>query len=135
MIKFSIISPLDQPIGTRRLLQDLKNALADTRFNDFRLIVAYAKTGPLYRLQDHLEKWKLTRKSLEAILGVDQQGTSIVGLRLLLALVDNVSVTQQSVITFHPKIYLFKGPMQAHAFIGSNNLTVGGMEKNFEIAI
>ena len=38
-------------------------------------------------------------------------------------------------ITFHPKIYLFKGENYAEAFIGSNNLTVGGTEKNFESAV
>jgi hypothetical protein len=35
-------------------------------------------------------------------------------------------------ITFHPKIYLFSGPNRALAYIGSNNLTVGGTETNLE---
>lgn len=34
--------------------------------------------------------------------------------------------------TFHPKIYLFKGAGRGIAYIGSNNLTVGGLETNAE---
>ena len=135
MTKFSLVKPLDQPLGTRRLLDDLKSALTDSRFAQFRLIVAYAKSGPLYRLKEYLESWRMAGKSAEAILGIDQQGTSKDALELALVLFDCVYVTQEAGITFHPKIYLFRGAKHAHAFIGSNNLTVGGTEKNFEAAV
>jgi hypothetical protein len=46
-----------------------------------------------------------------------------------------VYVTQESGITFHPKIYFFTGGAAARAFVGSNNLTVGGTETNFESAL
>ena len=133
--RFSLIRPLDQPRGTRRLLQDLKAALRDDRFVDFRLIVAYAKSGPLYRLQELLEAWRALGKTSTAILGLDQQGTSKDALELAVTLFDCVYVTREAGITFHPKIYLFKGDHHAQAFIGSNNLTVGGTEKNFEAAV
>lgn len=48
---------------------------------------------------------------------------------------DAVYVTREYGITFHPKIYMFSGSARADAFIGSNNLTVGGTEKNFESAV
>lgn len=135
MPKFTLIKPLDQPPGARRLLADLKTALSDKRFNEFTLIVAYAKSGPIHRLREYLENWKTSKGSTKAIFGIDQQGTSKEALELALELFDEVYVTQEQSITFHPKIYLFKGANDAHAFIGSNNLTVGGTEKNFEAAV
>jgi HKD family nuclease len=134
-MQFSFIKPLEQPPGVRRLLSELKAALMDDRFSEFRLIVAYAKTGPLYRLRELLEQWRDRGNRIEAISGIDQQGTSREALELALELFHSVYVTQESGITFHPKIYLFKGKTAARAFIGSNNLTVGGTEKNFEAAI
>ena len=135
MPKFSLIRPIDQPLGKRRLLQDLKIALQDKRFTDFQLIVAYAKSGPLNRLQDLLEEWRRAGNTSTAIMGIDQQGTSKDALELALYLFDCVYVVREAGITFHPKMYLFKGEHHAEAFIGSNNLTVGGTEKNFEAAI
>ncbi len=135
MTKLSIIKPLDQPPGRRRLLDDLKVSLGDTRFSDFRLIVAYAKSGPLIRLQDLLKAWRASGKSCSAIVGIDQKGTSKEALEVCLDLFDNVYIVQEAGITFHPKIYLFKGTLAARAIIGSNNLTVGGTEKNFESAV
>ena len=135
MSNFSLIRPIDQPLGRHRLLGDLKSALQDDRFTDFRLIVAYARSGPLYRLQRLLEEWRQEKKTSIAILGIDQQGTSKDALELALSLFDCVYVTREPGITFHPKMYLFTGRRHAQAFIGSNNLTVGGTEKNFEAAV
>ena len=134
-MKFSFIRPIDQPPGTRRLLEDLKVALAEDKFSHFKLIVAYAKTGPIYRLRELLEQWRKQGKQIQGIFGYDQQGTSREALELSLTLFDNVYVTREPGLTFHPKIYLFKGKTSARAFIGSNNLTVGGTEKNFEAAV
>lgn len=135
MSRISLIRPLDQPPGTRRLLHDLKVALGDDRLSTFKLVVAYAKSGPLHRLHDDLALWRAAGKTTAAILGIDQRGTSKEALDLALALFDSVHVTHAQGITFHPKIYLFTGDHYARAFVGSNNLTVGGTEKNFEAAI
>jgi HKD family nuclease len=135
MATLSFITPRDQPPGTRRLLEEIRAALASTLFSEFRLIVAYAKSGPLHRLRDSFEAWRAAGKTTQAILGIDQQGTSREALELALVLFDTVYVTREGGITFHPKIYLFKGPSTARAFVGSNNLTVGGTEKNFEAAV
>ena len=135
MSRFSLIRPIDQPLGNHRLLDDLKAALQDRRFTDFRLIVAYARSGPLYRLQGLMEAWREYGKTSAAIVGIDQQGTSKDALDLALSLFDCVYVTREAGITFHPKMYLFTGERHAHAFVGSNNLTVGGTEKNFEAAV
>ena len=134
-MNLSIIKPLDQPVGIQRLLTKLKDALADDRFSQLYLIVAFAKSGPLHRLHDLLDSWRAKGSRIEAILGFDQHGTSREALELSLALFDVVYVTREPSVTFHPKIYLFKGVTAARAFIGSNNLTVGGTEKNFEATV
>jgi HKD family nuclease len=135
MALVSLISPMDQPPGKRRLLADLKSSLADPRFKTFRLVVAYAKSGPLNRLRSDMQAWRAKGHKTEAIIGIDQHGTSFEALGLALDLFDAVFVTQEYSITFHPKIYFFKGPDASRAFIGSNNLTVGGTETNFESAV
>lgn len=135
MAEFSLISPLDQPLGNRRLLTELKSGFANPNLNDFRLIVAYAKSGPIFRLQDDLLSWRKSGRTLAAVIGLDQRGTSKEALELALSLFDSVYVTREYGITFHPKIYLFSGDTCAEAFVGSNNLTVGGTEKNFESAV
>lgn len=135
MIGFSLIRPLDQPLGQRRLLGALRESLRDDRFTDFRAVVAYARSGPLRRLQTDVERWRESGHTSAAIFGVDQQGTSRDALELANSLFDNVYITREPGVTFHPKIYLFKGDRSARAFIGSNNLTVGGTEKNFEAAV
>ena len=135
MARFSLIRPLDQPTGTRRLLHDLEAALDDDRFTALRLIAAYAKSGPLLRLQPRLAAWRRAGKTVEAVLGIDQRGTSQEALRLALDLFDRTCVTHQQPVTFHPKIYFFTGSGHARVFIGSNNLTVGGTETNYEAAV
>ena len=130
MSRFSLIRPLDQPLGNHRLLDDLKVALQDSRFTDFRLIVAYARSGPLYRLQGLMEAWREHGKTSSAIVGLDQQGTSKDALDLALSLFDCVYVTREAGITFHPKMYLFTGDRHVHAFIGW-----GVLKKNFEAAV
>lgn len=134
MALISFITPLDQPLDTRRLLEGLRRGLADARFEQLTIVVAYAKSGPLLRLQSELESWKAAGKRIRGIFGIDQQGTSREALGLALGLFNELYVTQEPRITFHPKIYLFDGPAHARAIIGSNNLTVGGTETNFEAA-
>lgn len=135
MPRLSLIKPLDQPSGNRRLLDELRTALQDQRFSDLRFVIAFAKSGPLDRLRDALQDWSKSGKSSAAIFGIDLHGTSKEALELALSLFDSVYVTNVPRVTFHPKIYIFKGYNDTAAFIGSNNLTVGGTETNFEAAV
>ncbi|MCL2069638.1 MAG: phospholipase D family protein [Treponema sp.] len=135
MAKISFIRPLDQPLGTRRLLSDLISLLQSEEYNELFIIVAYAKTGPLYRLYPYLKEWKEKGKSANIILGIDQQGTSYEALEFALGIFDNVYITRERSITFHPKIYTFLSKKKVRTFIGSNNLTIGGTERNFETLV
>jgi HKD family nuclease len=135
MPKIEILKPVDAAIGKRRLLDELKGNLDSEEFSDFRWLVAYAKVGPLQRLKSRLEAWRKNGRTVRAIFGIDQQGTSREALELALALCDEVYVTQERGITFHPKAYVFTGITRAKLYLGSNNLTVGGTETNFEAAV
>lgn len=69
------------------------------------------------------------------MFGLDQHGTTAQALLFALDNFDSVYVTREPNMTFHPKIYLFSGPQDARIFVGSNNLTVGGTETNFEATL
>jgi len=135
MARIEILKPVDAAVGKRRLLDELKNDLDGDDYSDFRWIVAYAKAGPLQRLKSRLQAWRTKGRTIKAIFGIDQQGTSREALELALALCDEVYVTQERGITFHPKAYIFTGTTKARLYLGSNNLTVGGTETNFEAAV
>lgn len=135
MPRISVLSPLDQPLGNRRLIEDLKRCLQDADLNEFGFSVAFAKVGPLYRLQDLIEAWRRSGKTATAIFGIDHNGTSVQALRFALDRFDSVYYAQYRGHSFHPKVYWFKGKSKAVAFVGSNNMTVGGTELNFEAAI
>ena len=77
MTSFSILSPLDQPLGRRRLLEDLKKCLANAGLTEFGFAVAFAKTGPLYRLQEAIQKWRSAGKRASGIFGIDHNGGRI----------------------------------------------------------
>src|SRR6202035_1565966 len=131
-----IQSPLDQPNGRFRLLEELKNGLLSDDFTDFKFITAYSKIGPLLRLKPNIDIWKNKGKSISAAFGIDQKGTSKQALEFALSNFDRVLIANIGLSvftpTFHPKIYYFSGKNRAIAYIGSNNLTVGGTESNSE---
>lgn len=135
MVRISFINPLDQPIGRRRLLAELREGLQDEAFSRFRMIVAFAKSGPLLRLKSIIDERRAKGLRIEAIFGIDQLGTSAEALTFALDCFDRVYIVRERNLTFHPKMYAFRGPKAARLFVGSNNLTVGGTETNFEAAV
>lgn len=135
-MKIDIQKPVDQPAGRNRLITELINNLQDDAFKEFKIIVAFAKTGPLLRLKQYILDWRNKGNSIEAMIGVDEKGTSVQALEMALELFNKTFITHIAHgafnPTFHSKIYLFKGDAKAIAYIGSNNLTVGGTETNSE---
>jgi hypothetical protein len=131
----SYIHPLDQPLGQRRLLSELRNALQSQHFDALYLAVAAVSLGPLLRLDKELKEWKSKGKRIEAVFGVDIGATTFEALSYSLHLFDAVYLSRISGIKFHPKIYMFKGPGKALVFFGSHNLTVPGTETNFEASV
>lgn len=133
-----VLAPISQFRGADRLLDHIRSALQSSQFTDVRLAVAYAKSGPLERLQPHFAAWKskAAGRTAKIVLGIDQKGTSVQALTLALSMFDQVYVTNTaSSSTFHPKMYLFHGATIGRAIIGSHNLTVGGTETNLEAGV
>jgi hypothetical protein len=137
MAKFAFLRPVDQPNGTRRFINELQACLTSPDYTQFRFAVAFAKSGPLLRMEADLKKWRAAGKTIEGIFGIDRLGTSRQALEFALDNFDGVFVTHMRTfnaleITFHPKLYLFSGEKRGVCFYGSHNLTVGGTETNFE---
>jgi PLD-like domain len=98
--------------------------------------VAFAKTGPLARLATEIDRWLDRKKTIEAVFGVDHQGTSKQALEFALKKFTTTWVLHVGPrATFHPKMYFFTGPRRARLFVGSHNLTVGGTEVNWESGV
>jgi len=134
-MKIRIQRPSDQPTGSWRLLDDLEQVLKSADFDHLRVVVAFAKAGPILKLQSALSEFRRRGGRVSAVIGVDQHGTSIEALQLALASFDETFVVRANTrfqATFHPKVYVARGPKRALALIGSNNLTVGGTELNPE---
>ncbi|WP_080726128.1 phospholipase D family protein [Sinorhizobium meliloti] len=135
MVDISLINPIDQPTGRVRLLNELRSGVNDGRFNSLKAVVAFAKSGPLLRLHSAITVRRALGFRVEAVIGVDQLGTSAQALKFALENFDGIYFTREPGRTFHPKIYIFEGASHARVFVGSNNLTVGGTETNFETSI
>jgi HKD family nuclease len=133
-----IIKPTDQPKDNRRLLKELRSNLQRDDLNEFKFITAYAKSGPMVRLEEYVDAWRCRGGSVKAVFGVDQKGTSREVLEFAIRSFDESFVAHTFgtfTPTFHPKLYFFAGGRKAVAYVGSNNLTVGGTETNYEVYV
>ena len=129
--------PLDQPTDRKRLLERLRAQFDSGDFIRLRLIVAFARIGPLHKFINQIDSWAESDYDIDAIFGIDLRNTSAEALAFALEHFNEVRIVHQrdDSVTFHPKIYLFEGADRAYAYIGSNNLTVGGTESNFEAGV
>ncbi len=66
------------------------------------------------------------------IVGVSEGGATQEGLTLARDLSDEAYVFHDPRRTFHPKVYLATGAQQHSLFVGSSNLTAGGLGWNYE---
>lgn len=139
-VKITVMTLVNQP-KENCLGDELKNILENrpsNGFDFFCIIVAYAKRSGVVRLNPSLEKFKHDGGKIKAIVGIDQGNTSFQGLEQLLPLCDEAYVYHNETFdhTFHPKIYFFeKEGEKALVFVGSNNLTAGGLYSNYETAV
>ncbi|MGW7323206.1 hypothetical protein [Streptomyces sp. NPDC054845] len=68
-------------------------------------------------------------------MGISEGGATRQGLHLVHKICNKAYVFHDAGRTFHPKIYFFTGANDWAAFIGSNNLTAGGVFWNYEAAV
>src|SRR4051812_26760683 len=106
MPRITFLKPSDPPAGRLRILPELKACLSDPLYNDFRCAVAFAKSGPLLRLEPDLQAWRRIGKTTRGIFGVDHQMTTLQALNIVLNNFDAAYVTYAGgKLTFHPKLY------------------------------
>ncbi len=102
----------------------------------FRACVAFAKASGVLRLAPALRAFIDQGGHVEFVVGVDEDHTSKQALELLMKYSTATFVFHNPVATFHPKMYMFEiSDEQATVFIGSSNLTVGGLFTNYEINV
>lgn len=132
-----MITLIHHPEGEKRLGDLLVENLQKGRWISFRAAVAFVKHSGVKHLARALRVFAAHGIS-KISAGIDQGVTSAEGLTDLLAAVQpngevwvfhNEAPTNP---TFHPKVYLFSNNNSAECFIGSGNLTEGGLFTNYE---
>jgi HKD family nuclease len=109
------------------------------RFDDFdrlRVAVAWTKSGGIRPIFEAMQQFRAKGGRIEAVVGIDLNGTSIQALKMLLQVAHKVMLFQNANRylrpTYHPKLYVFSGSKLATAILGSSNLTMGGLYVNYE---
>lgn len=124
-----------QPVqGQPSLLDFIEHVLA-TDADHLIIIVAWAKRSGLGRVADQLTAFRARGGHVEMIVGVSEGGATQEGLTLARELSDKAYVFHDPRRTFHPKVYLATGTDQHSLFVGSSNLTAGGLGWNYESSL
>jgi hypothetical protein len=69
------------------------------------------------------------------ILGIDEGGASVEGLRNAISDFDEATVLHDASGTFHPKLYIVDGETACVIVAGSGNMTRGGLFANYEAGV
>ncbi|RQR34801.1 phospholipase D-like domain-containing protein [Burkholderia sp. Bp9142] len=112
----------------------LASAVSPTRVV---LVSAFASRQAVLRLKRRLHELHTGGTAVRVVVGVDMGGTSKEVLQELSRWPFEVFVfkNRKSGVTFHPKLYLVEAPTAGEIFLGSNNLTEGGLYRNYEGAV
>jgi hypothetical protein len=101
-----------------------------------RIAAAWGKRSGFRRVRPYLDAWRAAGGTVELVLGLSEGGATRQGLEEALEAADSVHLFHDvSGRTFHPKVYLAESSEQTDLFVGSNNLTAGGVYYNYEAAI
>ena len=125
----------------RHLLYEINRILtanSDCEEHIFYLVVVYVRRSGVVRIRDAINYFRENGGRVVAVSGVDQNTTTVQGLLELLDITDELYVyhSQSLAQTFHPKVYAFeKEGEKAIVFVGSNNLTSGGLYINYEVVL
>lgn len=87
-------------------------------------------------MYDPLQTFCAAGGSVSATVGIDQKNTSYEALRAILGTADPLFIfhNRNMASTFHPKVYILAGEQSGKIYVGSNNLTNGGLYSNYEVA-
>lgn len=123
-----INQPFDGQLG------DILIEKLQEQYRHLTIIVAFAKNSGVLRIKPALERFRANGGTIDVFVGVDIQGTSYEALQNLMQLCNSLYVvhSENSVTTFHSKVYLLENDNHVWIAVGSNNLTGGGLWTNFE---
>ncbi|SEO24839.1 PLD-like domain-containing protein [Nitrosospira multiformis] len=101
------------------------------------IVSAFASLQAVLRLKQRLYELHAASARIRIVVGVDMGGTSKEVLKELATWPAEVFVfkNRKSGVTFHPKFYIVETAHYAEIFLGSNNLTDGGLYGNYEGAV
>lgn len=126
---------LHLPNGAIPLGDLIKQDLASGIWTEFRAAVAFARLSGVNQLAHPLSQFATTGKAILSI-GVKDLPTTAEALTKLLSTVGPSGEIwifhQEKGPTFHPKAYLFGNKTHVKVYIGSGNLTGGGLYENYE---
>jgi HKD family nuclease len=118
------------------LYEILEQALAAEKLSEFTTVVAWAKLSGLTRLRFLLQPFRASGGTARIVLGIDEGGASVEGLRAAITDFDEALVLHDRAAgTFHPKLYMVSGEEASVIVIGSSNLTWGGFVANYEAGV
>jgi hypothetical protein len=125
-----------QPMASGYDLQEfVEDACADAELKRLDVAVAWIKRDGIEGLRPALEAFRGRDGVVRMVVGISLGGTSRQGLLAARQLSDELYVFHDARRTFHPKVYLVSGDRQARTFVGSHNLTYGGLSWNYEAAV
>ena len=109
---------------------------SDESFSRIVFVSAFTALRTVLRFRDRLLSAAENNVNVRLVIGIDLGGTSREVLQELLDWNCETYIFHNPIwrATFHPKVYFFLSERCASLFIGSNNLTDGGMYTNYEAA-
>lgn len=127
-----LFQPFEDDLSLYRVLE---LALADGRFSSLTVVVAWAKESGLGRIRPLLSAFRDGGGTARIVLGIDEGGASVEGLRNAISDFDEATVLYDASGTFHPKLYIVDGETASVIVVGSSNLTRGGLFANYEAGV
>ena len=111
------------------------SSLRADSFDTAQFIVAFATESGVLSIETAFNSG--TINTLQYVVGTDQQATTKQALEVLRAADIDASWIRMhdAAITFHPKVYFFKGSGLTRLIIGSANVTRPGLQNNVEAAV
>lgn len=108
----------------------------ENKFSSFTGISAFASEAGVVGLSECIASGAEFYKTLNLIVGIDQEGTSKQALKEINSLgINSFIFYQKESPIFHPKIYLFEGDNDTTLIVGSSNLTARGFFGNVESSL
>ena len=117
--------------------KQLVSSLESKKYKTFNGFVAFASISGVKKLERYLKKAKTNYDHIRFYIGVDNRGTSKEALESLLNqnIETYIYYDERNYVTYHPKLYLFEGPVFSRVIIGSSNLTSSGIKTNLEASV